>query len=169
MHEALVAYTAGRLSEQAEMHDVQEAPCSGRAEIHAGHTPASKQAQKEGPRHGSEIHYCPANSNGGENTMANLTNPKCTKNTQSETTATGPPPCCLSKTWMPLLAPFGCPCNNWLYRSGLDPLSATNLCYVFFFIYSTIKVLYSSAEYSVLLFIASLFQNSFLAFCVIYF
>ena len=52
---------------------------------------------------------------------------------------------------------------------GLDPLSATNLCYVFFFIYSTIKVLYSSAEYSVLLFIASLFQNSFLAFCIIHF
>ena len=24
------------------------------------------------------------------------------------------------------------PYNNWLYRSGLDPLSATNLCYVIF-------------------------------------
>ena len=83
MHEAHVAYSAGRLPEQAEMHDVQEASCSGRAEIHAEQPLASKQAQKEGPRLVSEIHYCPANSNGGEDTMANLTNPKCTKNTQS--------------------------------------------------------------------------------------
>ena len=26
--------------------------------------------------------------------------------------------------------PVACRHNNWLYRSGLDPLSATNLCYV---------------------------------------
>ena len=26
-------------------------------------------------------------------------------------------------------SPVGCEHNNWLYRSGLNPLSATNLCY----------------------------------------
>ena len=26
-------------------------------------------------------------------------------------------------------SPIDCRYNNWLYRSGLDPLSATNLCY----------------------------------------
>ena len=80
----------------------KKGPNSCRTEIHAGHTPASRRVKKEGTRHDSEIHSCPANSHGGEDTMANLTNPKCTKNTQSETTSTGPPPCCLSKTWRPL-------------------------------------------------------------------
>ena len=28
-----------------------------------------------------------------------------------------------------------CRSNNWLYRSGLDPLSATNLCYTFFYLF----------------------------------
>ena len=73
------------------MHDVQEAPCSGRAEIHAEQPLASKQAQKEGPRLVSEIHYCPANSHGGEDTIANLANPKCTENMRTESTATDHP------------------------------------------------------------------------------
>ena len=30
----------------------------------------------------------------------------------------------------PITTPVACEPNNWLYRSGLDPLSATNLCYV---------------------------------------
>ena len=29
--------------------------------------------------------------------------------------------------------PVARPYNNWLYRSGLDPLSATNLCYDIFY------------------------------------
>ena len=33
-----------------------------------------------------------------------------------------------------LSAPIGRPYNNWLYRRQLDCLSATNLCYVLFFI-----------------------------------
>ena len=73
------------------MHDVQEAPCSGRSEIHAGHTPASKQAKKESTRHGSEIHPCPANSHGGEDTIANPSTPKCTENMRTESAATAPP------------------------------------------------------------------------------
>ena len=91
MHEAPVAYSAGRLPEQAEMHDVQEAPCSGRSEIHAGHTPASKQVKKEGIRHDSEIHSCPANSHGGEDTIENPSTPKCTENMRTESTATDHP------------------------------------------------------------------------------
>ena len=27
------------------------------------------------------------------------------------------------------ISPMGCEHNNWLYRSGLDLLSATNFCY----------------------------------------
>ena len=58
MHEAHVAYSAGRLPEQAEMHDVQEAPCSGRSEIHAEQPLASKQAKKRA--HGMSLKYTPA-------------------------------------------------------------------------------------------------------------
>ena len=91
MHEAPVAYSAGRLPEQAEMHDEQKGPNSCRTEIHAGHTPASRRVKKEGTRHVSEIHSCPANSHGGEDTIANLTNPKCTENMWTESTATDHP------------------------------------------------------------------------------
>ena len=105
----------------------KKAPNSCRTEIHAEH-PRIQAGQKRSPRHDSEIHPSPANSHGREDTIANPSTPKCTENMRTESTATGPPPCCLSKTWRPLKAPFGCQYNNWLYRSGLDPLSVTNLC-----------------------------------------
>ena len=91
--------------------------------------PRIQAGQKEGTWHVSEIHPCPANSHGGEDAIANPSTPKCTENMRAESTAVGPPPCCLSKTWMPLLAPFGCQYNNGLYRTRLDRVSATNPCY----------------------------------------